>query len=85
MHLGAWFTRLLFVSGAPTPSSSLQTTPRAGHPPSQPVYPGFKDLEDTLKEFTGDDDAILGSKIRTFFELLKDRESWKQVYENGLH
>lgn len=84
LHLGAWFTRLLYVSGAPSPTSSSQTTPKADGP-IQAEYSGFKKLEDSIRIHTGDEEFLLGSKIRTFFELLKDRESWKQVYADGLH
>ncbi|KAF8530955.1 hypothetical protein JB92DRAFT_2693328 [Gautieria morchelliformis] len=84
MHLAAWFTRLLFVSGASNPPSSAPTTPKAANP-YEDVYSGFKQLEETVRDRTGDDTFVLGSKIRAFFTLIKNRESWKQVYGDELH
>jgi hypothetical protein len=84
MHLGAWCTRLLFVSGAPSPPPSAQTTPKAEDLP-EAEYIGFKNLEDSIRSHTGDQGFLLGAKVRSFFNLLKDRESWRQVYADGLH
>lgn len=83
MHLGAWFTRLLFVSGTSSPPASSQMTPKEGQPEAE--YSGFKKLEDGIRRHAGDQAFFLGSKVRAFFELLKDRESWKQTYVDGLH
>ncbi|KAF8577866.1 hypothetical protein K439DRAFT_1417735 [Ramaria rubella] len=81
LHVAAWLTRVLFVSGAPTPSPSI---PIAEDAP-QIEYSGFPKLQETLRMHTGDESFVVGPKIRVFFESLKDRESWRQVYAEGLH
>ena len=82
LHLGAWLTRLFFLAGAPLPP--VQKTPVLGDV-VETQYPGYTDLEDTIRTHTKDRAFVLGPKIREFWNALKDRDSWAKVYANGLH
>ncbi|KIJ45263.1 hypothetical protein M422DRAFT_30116 [Sphaerobolus stellatus SS14] len=82
LHLVAWVTRLFFLAGAPLPP--LQKTPQISDIVDAP-YPGYNNLEETIRKHTGDNGFTLGPKIRTFWTALKDRDSWVKVYGNGLH